>query len=380
MSGGTDMRQPATAPSQICSPAAPSGVDEMADLTPAVRSALLPPRTLPIRELRWPISPRAAGQNLGHIQALAASGAPFPPIVVHRATMRVIDGMHRLRAASLRGESEINARLFTGSAEDAFVLAVEANVKHGLPLTLAERTASAARILRTHPQWSDRAIASVTGLAGKTVGELRRRVPGQGASPDRRIGRDGRVRPLDSTQGRRAAARIFASEPDVPLREVARRTGISPGTARDVRDRMRRGEDVVPANRRKANAGRAGQQRVAVPGDALRRAIAEGGGTAVPLAPTARAPRQTGGTDAVPARRELEVIFWSLCRDPSLRLTEPGRKLLRTLQVHLAGDGHWEHMTDLVPVRHAPAVAAAARECARTWLDLADRLDARDCA
>lgn len=35
----------------------------------------------------------------------------MPPIVVHRATMRVIDGMHRVRAAKLRGAAHVAAIL-----------------------------------------------------------------------------------------------------------------------------------------------------------------------------------------------------------------------------------------------------------------------------
>jgi ParB-like chromosome segregation protein Spo0J len=48
-------------------------------------------------------SPRLAGQNEEHARLLAESGLELPPIVVHRPTRRVIDGMHRLAAARLRG-------------------------------------------------------------------------------------------------------------------------------------------------------------------------------------------------------------------------------------------------------------------------------------
>src|SRR5687768_2708992 len=73
-------------------------------------------------------SPRLNGESMTHAQALANSDASLPPIVVHRRTMRVIDGMHRLRAARLRGQHEIDVRFFDGSEEDAFVIAVAANV------------------------------------------------------------------------------------------------------------------------------------------------------------------------------------------------------------------------------------------------------------
>ncbi len=44
---------------------------------------------------------------MAHARSLAQTEADLPPIVVHRTTTRVIDGMHRLTAAGLRGEREI---------------------------------------------------------------------------------------------------------------------------------------------------------------------------------------------------------------------------------------------------------------------------------
>ena len=70
--------------------------------------------------------------------------------------MRVIDGTHRLRAALLRGVDVIDVLYFDGPDADAFVLAVELNHTHGLPLSRADRTAAAERIIGSHPDWSDR--------------------------------------------------------------------------------------------------------------------------------------------------------------------------------------------------------------------------------
>ncbi|MFI1416136.1 ParB/RepB/Spo0J family partition protein [Streptomyces sp. NPDC020707] len=125
---------------------------------------------------------------------------PLPPITVHRPMMRVIDGYHRLKAARLRGESRIVARFFDGDETAAFVLAVRLNVRHGLPLALADRKRAAERIVASDPQWSDRRVASVTGIASGTVGDIRKRVV---RGPEgRRLGRDGRVRPVDGSTGR----------------------------------------------------------------------------------------------------------------------------------------------------------------------------------
>ncbi|MCZ9343092.1 ParB/RepB/Spo0J family partition protein, partial [Streptomyces sp. TRM76130] len=69
-------------------------------------------------------SPRSAGEDQDHIQALVEVRTPLPPVLVHRQTMRVIDGIHRLRAAQLRGDDKIAVAYFDGSESDAFVLAV----------------------------------------------------------------------------------------------------------------------------------------------------------------------------------------------------------------------------------------------------------------
>lgn len=87
--------------------------------------------------------------------------------------MRVIDGMHRVRAAQIRGETEIRATFFVGDDSEAFVAGVRANTTHGLPLSLEDREAAARRIVELFPDWSNRAIASVSGLSDKTVGAIR---------------------------------------------------------------------------------------------------------------------------------------------------------------------------------------------------------------
>jgi hypothetical protein len=125
---------------------------------------------------------------------------------------------------------------------------VKANADHGLPLSVADREAAAGRILSWYPYWSDRAIAAVVGLAATTVGAIRERSTVQSPQLNVRLGRDGRLRPMSTLDGRRRAGDIIAARPDASLREVAREAGISLGTAHNVRERMRRGEDCVPDN------------------------------------------------------------------------------------------------------------------------------------
>lgn len=312
---------------------------------------------MPVAVLLPADSPRHEVESVEHTHLLAGSDVVLPPIVVHRPTMRVVDGMHRVRAAALRGDTEIAARFFDGPAEDAFVFAVEANVRHGLPLSLAERTAAAVRILGSHPQWSDRAIASVTGLSAKTVGAQRQKVGGT-AEVTARIGRDGRARPLNSAEGRRIALRLILKSPEASLRNIARQAGISPGTVRDVRARLSRGEDIVPSRQRAEGAAGGPSADAEV----------------VPKPILAAAPERPVDQVVMEAFDAVD-IFHSLCRDPSLRLTENGRQLLRMVELHLLDPHRWDRVAQSVPPHRAQSVSALAKECAQQWQRLASRID-----
>ena len=191
-------------------------------------------------------SPRLNGEDKAHIARLAETETPLPPILVDRRTMRVIDGMHRLMAASLQGRETIDVIFFDGNEADVFLRAVQENVAHGLPLSQADRRAAAERIIASHPHLSDRAIGHSAGLAAKTVAAIRKGSSEETPQSNARVGRDGRVRPLDSGTGRRRAAELLAQQPHASLRDVARAAGISPATVLDVRKRLERGESPVP--------------------------------------------------------------------------------------------------------------------------------------
>ncbi|NJQ02587.1 ParB N-terminal domain-containing protein [Streptomyces sp. PLAI1-29] len=295
-------------------------------------------------------SPRTSGPDPEHVESLAVAQAPLPPITVHRPTMRVIDGLHRVRAAELRGQSKIAARFFDGDEADAFVLAVESNIAHGLPLTTADRKRAAERIIASHSRWSDRMIASVTGIAPGTVADLRRRLPGGPAGGVSRIGQDGRVRPLNGAEGRRIASELIASDPSLSLRQVARAASISPETVRDVRNRMMRGEDPMPAPRQGRQSGRH---------------------------ESAAARRRGFGTTAVACRasaQERAAVVERLKADPALRFSDSGRTLLRLLNVHTISTEDWEELIDNVPPHCGGIVARLAGDCAEMWTELAARL------
>jgi hypothetical protein len=295
-------------------------------------------------------TPRLGGENLDHIKALAEVGDCWPPILVHRQTMRVIDGMHRLRAARLRGQIMVEVEFFDGDDDEAFVVAVKANVAHGMPLTLADRRAAATRIIGAQPQRSDRWIGEVTGLAAGTVGAIRRRMSPSAPPDTARIGRDGRVRPLEMADGRRKAQEELTSRPEASLREIARTAGVSPATVKDVRDRMRRGEDPIPPNQRAASAAQAGH-------------AGQGGSHANG--------EHRGGA------RDLAWSLDQLGKDPSLRYSESGRALLRWLETHARGPRRAAGLIDMVPAHCGYLIADIARKCAHEWQELATTLDQR---
>ncbi|MFI0829775.1 ParB/RepB/Spo0J family partition protein [Streptomyces roseolus] len=326
---------------------------------------------VPTATLRTADSPRTVGLDEEYARTLATAEGPYRPLLVHRATMRVIDGTHRLRAARLRGQNTVDVVFFDGSAEDAFVLSVEANIRHGRPLTRRERTTAALRILRTHPDWSDRFLADRTGLSARTVAALRARATGPTAV-DGRIGRDGRIRPLDPVRGREAAARLLADHPQASLREIARAAGIAPSTVRDVRRRIGEGADPVPAGQRRARPPlHEGGGPTGVPG---------GSGPSDPSGQTG----QFGQTDPTgspgAAGQRLATLVPALCKDPLLRLSEAGRLLLRMLDLQVSALRQRERIVAAVPPYRAETAAAAAAQCARVWQELSDELRRRGSA
>jgi hypothetical protein len=310
-----------------------------------------------ISDLRECDSPRSGGLDPGHLRVLAEADGPLPPISVHRATMRVIDGMHRLAAARLNGHTEIDAAFFHGTAEQAFCLGVTANTTHGLPLSLTDRRAAAERIIRSHPAMSDRWIARTAGLAPKTVAAIRAGLDGterherheglEGREYRRdttmRVGADGRIRPLRAVEGRLAASQVIAARPESSLREIAREAGISLGTARDVRLRVMAGENPVPTGH---------------------------------LEPRRDTPKrsQRPAANRPPAEQDPARLLDTLRRDPALRYSESGRALLRWLDSRLVTPDEWPPTAGSVPAHCVDNLTAIARECARAWTALAEEI------
>lgn len=286
------------------------------------------PEWIEIESLAGSCSPRSSGTCKAHINRLAVSADELPPILVHRATMRVIDGMHRLAVAKLKGYHNIAAFFFEGSEEEAFLLAISENIRHGLPLQTSDRKAAAQQILAMNPELSDRAIAAKAGLDPKTVSKLRKCSSEENPQLNTRVGRDGRIRAVDPRAGRRKAAQLIAERPRASLREIAREAGVSPATVSELR---------------KGSLAQSTDDAPDPPWDRLPRNPAE--------------------------------VIRLLRKDPSVRMSECGRDFIRWLENHSVNNADMTRDISWLPSYHAPHLASLAREFAGLWIEFANSLE-----
>lgn len=295
----------------------------------------LPVLNMPVGLLAPGYSPRTAGHDEKSVRILADLDRPWPPLLVQRRTYRVIDGMHRLLAARMRGDEMIAVRLCDCDDSDAFVFAVRANVGHGLPLSLSDRKAAAFRILGSRPAWSDRRIALATGLSGKVVAAIRRRRSPTAASPDsRRVGEDGNGerRPVDAAPRRATVTRLLDKEPaSSATRGIAKRAGVAAETLRSV--------------------------KVDAQADLAARA-------------------QPGSRPRLPQpdpSRCLQILL----KDPSLRSNEAGRLLLRALSAQALLDRDLESLVKIVPEYDLSTFEQLAWANSMAWRSLAELASGR---
>ncbi|GAB3292416.1 hypothetical protein GCM10027563_31410 [Parasphingorhabdus pacifica] len=243
--------------------------------------------------------------------------------------------------------------MYNGTDSDAFLLAVQMNIAHGLPLTHADRTTAAARIIQLHPQWSNRRIATVTGLSAGTVGKLRWRSNSHNAQSTTRVGKDGRARPASSSAARLKVTKLLAEKPTASIRAIANEAGVSHSTVHNVRQRVRAGQE--PTLQRQGSQGSPATPRpleICAPGE------------------TTEKPGPTRGCD-------VAAILATLKADPSLRFKEAGRFLLRWLdqnRVEMTGPNK---IAEMVPDHCAASVAKLARGYARVWSEFAEQLEER---
>jgi ParB-like chromosome segregation protein Spo0J len=307
---------------------------------------------------------RGTGTDSAHVQIIAevSNFRDLPPILVLRNNLRIIDGTHRFEAAKLRGEKTIRARIINCTDNDAFILAVKANTLHGLPLSRSDRVLGARRILGWHPDWSDRAIGVATGLSAKTIAVIRQESTDDTQIFSKRLGRDGKRRPVTALEGRKRAVEFITARPDASLREIARETDVSLGTVQDVRARMRRGLDPLTAG------------RVSPPLE-----VADSQDPASEPAQPSPLPNRLGPRGI---QRNVERPSWpkvssKLMCDPSLKYTEGGRAFMRWMSMHVSNSGEWKEFVDAVPAHWLGEISIVAERVSEDWRDFAEYLKSR---
>ena len=319
--------------------------------------ASIPIEMVPISSLHTGDSPRTnRAISEDHVRALAEIADALPPIIVHRQTMSVIDGSHRLQAALRRDADTIAVRYFDGNSHGAYAVAVHANVAHGLPLSLPERKSAAARLIEVFPGWSDRRIAMMAGLSHRTVSAIRRCATGQDVQSNSRVGVDGKVRPLRTLDGRRKAAELIAANPGASLREIAKAAGISPGTVKSVRDDLLGRTNCSTLRASSLNDGEEALEISST--DAVK-----------------RLPTMTREGAPTPIQH---AILKSLSTDPALRFTDRGKALLRCVSQSVSGIDNWEKAVVGAPEHCIDQLTRLAMANAQAWKDLAGQFKDRD--
>src|SRR5437899_12046057 len=86
----------------------------------------IPITSIRLDELHLGDGPRSTGVDENHVQLLMQSSENLPPILVQSNSMRVVDGMHRVCAARLNGQSHIEGRVLGIEECEALNLGVRA--------------------------------------------------------------------------------------------------------------------------------------------------------------------------------------------------------------------------------------------------------------
>jgi ParB-like chromosome segregation protein Spo0J len=336
------------------------------NLDPMSMVEQLPEVSVPVGSLVPGFHLRHEGTDAAHVRLLAdaAGSVRLPSILVQKTGSRIIDGMHRVEVAKLRGEWNISARVVDCTDEEALVIAVKSNTLHGLPLSRADRISSAKRILTTHPDWSDRAVAGITGLSAKAIASLRNSSTSDVPFSAKRLGRDGKRRPVMPAEGRRRVVEYIHAHPDATLREIARATDVSLGTVHGIKERIRREAE------QQAQAPEQAAQAPEQPAECR----------PVTAAPSARpAPvRAIPGAGARHAQRlSWPAISAKLAADPTLRYTEGGRAFLRWMSLHAMQADEWREFIDAIPQYWLRDVSRIAAGMAEEWQQFAERLGSK---
>ncbi|MEO6807659.1 MAG: ParB/RepB/Spo0J family partition protein [Isosphaeraceae bacterium] len=123
----------------------------------------------------------------------------MPPVTVFEVDGRwlLADGFHRHAAAVIANRKTIQADVKVGTFDEAMDFVAGANLRHGLPLTRAERRRAVEVKLRLCHDQSDRSLAETLSVSRDLIAKVRRQLTEAGQIPigNTRVGADGKVYP-----------------------------------------------------------------------------------------------------------------------------------------------------------------------------------------
>jgi ParB-like chromosome segregation protein Spo0J len=311
--------------------------------------------------------------DLDHAQRLVPVLDACPPIKVREVGdgYQLVDGQHRLSAAKFGNRPTIRGVVLALSDAEAFVESVKSNHDHGLPLTFAERSTAAARMVELYPDWSDRVIANACAVHESVIAGLR--PTARDAQLDgKRTGADGKRRPAtkaDQQAKRKVIADVLEKNPDWSLHRVAEFAGASPMTVASVRTEMEQkkspgvgpgGPSVEPPD----SAGTA-------PGDDRSEEGAD-------PAPRHLAPVPDRG-DEEPTPTVGDYLNWwpqRWAEDVEMQQSNAARDFARLMDRRMFRGPEAEDIAECCPVSRRKHAITAARYMADAWTALADQLEA----
>ena len=299
-----------------------------------------------IDRLREGPSLRLGGVRPAHVDLLVQSGGNWPAILVHQDDLTIIDGYYRYLAARQLGHTHMDCVYFAGPPELAFLEALRRNLHRGLPLSLREREGAAGQLVRVHPQWSDRRLGQVCGLAPATIRRLRgspQCATDHNEQLNTRWGRDGRRHPVDSRASRARIITALHQDPMGSLRTIARAAGTSPATVRAVKAGLAQPDPTATTPTPNPNTP-----------------------TPAPSLPSAPTLPCTPSEPAGPGRPT----------DTALLSTTAGRAFSTWFdQTSIADD--WRQHVEGIPISRVYEIADEARRRAQRWLEFSSLLEAR---
>lgn len=122
-------------------------------------------------------------------------------------TLLIMDGFHRLQAAQNAGLKQISAFIFEGSEAEATVLAMQANLKHGVPLGSDEVKNACRRIVaamadKDGNQPGHTVVADLMQMHESTIREWRTawNASGEFTLSEKIVGKDGKLQAAKKTR------------------------------------------------------------------------------------------------------------------------------------------------------------------------------------